>query len=55
MFFFELFIFLCSSAISFYVSLTNLFSTAHSLICQILETLKMKEKQEFDSTDTGKV
>ena len=55
MFFFELLFSYVSLTISLYVFLTNLFSIAHSLICQLFETLKKKEKQEFDSTDTGKV
>ena len=52
MFFFEL-LFLCFFTISLYVFLTNLFSIVHSLICQSPERLKKKEKQEFDSTNTG--
>ena len=40
-------------AISFYVFHTNLFLLIHSLICRSPETLKTKEKQDFDSTDTG--
>ena len=55
MFFFELLFFLCSFAISFYVFLTDLFSIVLFLICLLPETLKMKEKQEFNSTNTGKV
>ena len=55
MFFFELLFSYVSLAISFYVSFTNLFSIILFLICLLPETLKMKEKPDFDSTNTGKV
>ena len=47
MFFFELLFSYVSLAISFYVSLTNLFSIIHFLICWLPETLKVKEKQDL--------
>ena len=47
MFFFELLFSYVSLAISFYVSLTNLFSIILFLICWLPETLKMKEKQDL--------
>ena len=53
MFFFELLFLYVSLAISLYVFFTNLFSLIHFLICRLPETLKTKEKQDFDSTDTG--
>ena len=53
MFFFELLFLYVSLTISIYVFLTNLFSLIYFLICRLPETLKMKEKQDFDSTDTG--
>ena len=46
MFFFELLFSYVSLTISFYVSLTNLFSIILFLICQLPETLKMKERQD---------
>ena len=46
MFFFELLFSYVSLAISLYVFHTNLFSLVLSLICQLPETLKMKEKQD---------
>src|ERR1700743_1581160 len=55
MFFFELLFSYVLPSISFYVSLTNLFSIIPFLICQSPKTLKIKEKQEFDSTSTGAV
>ena len=55
MFFFELSFSYVSLAISFYVSLTNLFSIILFLICSLPETLKTKDKQDFDSTNTGTV
>ena len=55
MFFFELLISYVSFTISLYAFFTNSFSIAHSLICQLPETLKMKEKQDFDLLTTGKV
>ena len=55
MFFFELLFSYVSLAIPFYVSFTNLFSIALSLIWSLFETLKTKEKLDFDSTNTGKV
>ena len=55
MFFFELSFSYVSFAVSFYVSLTNLFLITHSFIYQLHETLKMKEKQDFDSLTTGTV
>ena len=51
MFFFELLFFYVSLAISFYVFFLNLFSIAHFLICWLPKTLKMKEKQDFNSFD----
>ena len=53
MFFFELLFSNVSLAISLYVSLTDLFLIVLFPICQLPETLKTKEKQDFDSTDTG--
>ena len=47
MFFFELLFFYVSLTISLYVFLTNLFSLILFLICQLPETLKMKEKQDL--------
>ena len=47
MFFFELLFPYVSLAISFYVSLTNLFSIILFLICRLPETLKTKEKQDL--------
>ena len=46
MFFFELFISLWFFTISFYVSLTNLFSIILFLICWLPKTLKTKEKPD---------
>ena len=53
-FFFELLSYILLT-ISLYVFLTNLFSMIPFLICQLPKTLKMKDKQDFDSTNTGKV
>ena len=53
MFLFELLFSYVSLAISFYVSLTNLFSIILFLICGLSKTLKTKEKQDFNSTNTG--
>ena len=55
MFFFELLFSYVSLAISFYVSFTNSFSITHSLSCRLPKTIKTKEKQDFDSTNTGTV
>ena len=52
-FFFELLFSYVFLAISFYVSLTNLFLITLSLIWSLPETLKTKEKPDFDSTNTG--
>ena len=55
MFFFELlFSYVPSQFPSKFLSLTY-FSITLSLICSLPETLKMKEKQDFDSTNTGTV
>ena len=53
MFFFELFIFLCFSAISLYVPLTNLFSIIHSPYLLITRDTQDEGEARFDSTDTG--
>ena len=53
MFFFELFIFLCCSQFPSMFPLLTYSQSFFFLICCSPETLKTKEKQEFDSIDTG--
>ena len=53
MFFFELSSPMFLSQFPSMLSLANLFSIIHSLICQLPKTLKTKEKQDSDSTNTG--
>ena len=53
MFFFELLFSYVSSPFPSMFPLTNLFSIILFLICSLPKTLKTKEKQDFDSTNTG--